>query len=37
VATSALREESWEADRQHLSIAATKWETATTELAAVEA
>jgi hypothetical protein len=37
VATSALREESWEADRLHLSIAAAKRETAMAELAAAEA
>jgi hypothetical protein len=37
VATSALREESREADRPYLSVATTKWETAATELAATEA
>ena len=37
VATFALREESREADRLRLSVAATKRETAAAELAATEA
>ena len=37
VATSALHEESREADRLRLSVAAAKRETAVTELAAAEA
>jgi hypothetical protein len=37
VATSALREESWEADRLRLSIATTKRETVAVELATAEA
>jgi outer membrane murein-binding lipoprotein Lpp len=37
VATSALREESWEADQLCLSVAAAKRETAAAELAAAEA
>jgi hypothetical protein len=37
MATSALREESWEADQLRLSIAATKREIAVEELAATEA
>ena len=37
MATSALHEESQEADRLHLSVAVMKWETAMMELATTEA